>query len=113
MKATRSFRDLDVWQESMTLVEEIYALSKNSPPKNVSVSHRSFVELRFQSRPISVKARAGSAAGRSCITWTWRWDPRAKWMLSSNWRRGCHSARGLTKTGSGSASIASGECSMA
>ena len=31
MKATGSFRDLEVWQESMTLVEEIYALSKRFP----------------------------------------------------------------------------------
>jgi four helix bundle protein len=31
MPATKSFRDLDVWQEAMTLVEEIYALSKAFP----------------------------------------------------------------------------------
>jgi four helix bundle protein len=31
MTSTTSFRDLDVWQESMTLVEEIYALSKSFP----------------------------------------------------------------------------------
>ena len=32
MPATSSFRDLDVWQESMTLVEEVYTLSKAFPP---------------------------------------------------------------------------------
>ena len=32
MKATNSFRDLEVWQEAMTLVEEIYAASKRFPP---------------------------------------------------------------------------------
>lgn len=31
MPATNSFRDLEVWQQSMTLVEEIYALSKLFP----------------------------------------------------------------------------------
>ena len=31
MKTTSSFRDLEVWQESMTLVEEIYVLSKRFP----------------------------------------------------------------------------------
>ena len=33
MKMASSFRDLEVWQESMTLVEEIYALSKCFPPE--------------------------------------------------------------------------------
>jgi four helix bundle protein len=31
MTSTTSFRDLEVWQESMTLVEEIYAVSKSFP----------------------------------------------------------------------------------
>jgi len=31
MAFTTSFRDLEVWQESMTLVEEIYTLSKSFP----------------------------------------------------------------------------------
>jgi len=31
MPSTTSFRDLEVWQESMTLVEEIYELSKSFP----------------------------------------------------------------------------------
>jgi hypothetical protein len=31
MTLTTSFKDLEVWQESMTLVEEIYALSKSFP----------------------------------------------------------------------------------
>lgn len=31
MRVTASFRDLDVWQESMTLVQEIYAVSKAFP----------------------------------------------------------------------------------
>jgi four helix bundle protein len=31
MASTTSFRDLDVWQEAMTLVEEIYAVSKLFP----------------------------------------------------------------------------------
>jgi four helix bundle protein len=31
MSFTTSFRDLEVWQESMTLVEEIYAISKSFP----------------------------------------------------------------------------------
>jgi four helix bundle protein len=31
MPATASFRDLEVWQESMTLVEEIYAISRSFP----------------------------------------------------------------------------------
>src|SRR5688500_2177287 len=31
MTSTTSFRNLEVWQESMTLVEEIYALSKSFP----------------------------------------------------------------------------------
>ena len=32
MAATTSFRNLDVWQESMTLVEEIYSISGKFPP---------------------------------------------------------------------------------
>ncbi len=31
MAATGSFRDLDVWREAMTLVEEIYAISRAFP----------------------------------------------------------------------------------
>lgn len=31
MRVPSSFRDLDVWQESMTLVQEIYAISKTFP----------------------------------------------------------------------------------
>ena len=31
MTLTTSFRDLEVWQEPMTLVEDIYALSKSFP----------------------------------------------------------------------------------
>jgi four helix bundle protein len=31
MTSTTSFRDLDVWQESMLLVEEIYAVSRSFP----------------------------------------------------------------------------------
>jgi len=31
MVFTTSFRDLEVWQESRTLVEEIYAISKSFP----------------------------------------------------------------------------------
>ena len=31
MTSATSFRELEVWQESMTLVEEIYALSKSFP----------------------------------------------------------------------------------
>jgi four helix bundle protein len=36
MVFTTSFRDLEVWQESMTLVEEIYALSKSFPVTSYS-----------------------------------------------------------------------------
>jgi four helix bundle protein len=32
MPATRSFRDLDVWQEAMLLVEDIYRVSRRFPP---------------------------------------------------------------------------------
>jgi four helix bundle protein len=32
MSEERSFRRLDVWQEAMTLVEEIYLQSKRFPP---------------------------------------------------------------------------------
>jgi len=32
MPANSSFQDLDVWQQSMTLVEEIYTVSKSFPP---------------------------------------------------------------------------------
>jgi four helix bundle protein len=35
MTSTNSFRDLDVWQESMTLVEEIYELSKSFPREDL------------------------------------------------------------------------------
>jgi len=31
MTLTTSFKDLEVWQESMALVEDIYALSKSFP----------------------------------------------------------------------------------
>ena len=31
MAFTTSFRDLEVWQESMTLVEEVYTISKSFP----------------------------------------------------------------------------------
>ena len=35
MTLTTSFRDLQVWQESMTLVEDIYALSKSFPREEI------------------------------------------------------------------------------
>ena len=31
MKTNKSFRNLDVWQEAMTLVEEVYAVSRSFP----------------------------------------------------------------------------------
>jgi hypothetical protein len=38
MTSTTSFRDLDVWQESMLLVEEIYAVSRSFPRESIALA---------------------------------------------------------------------------
>jgi four helix bundle protein len=59
MKAKSSFRDLEVWQESMTLVEEIYALSKRFPPEE-----RFGLTSQLRRAAVSVPSNIGEGARR-------------------------------------------------
>jgi len=59
MAFTTSFRDLEVWQESMALVEEIYTLSKSFPRDELFGLTRNCGKQRYQSRPISVREHDG------------------------------------------------------
>jgi hypothetical protein len=59
MAFTTSFRDLEVWQESMTLVEEIYTLSKSFPRDELFGLTAQLRKQRSQYRRISVRERDG------------------------------------------------------
>jgi four helix bundle protein len=58
MAFTNSFRDLEVWQESMTLVEEIYAISKSFPREELFGLTAQLRKAAYQSRRISVREHA-------------------------------------------------------
>ncbi len=59
MKLTSSFRDLDVWQESMVLVEDIYTLSKQFPP-----DERFGLTSQIRRATVSIPANIGEGARR-------------------------------------------------
>jgi four helix bundle protein len=59
MKMTSSFRDLEVWQESMTLVEEIYVLSKRFPSEE-----RFGLTSQLRRAAVSIPSNIGEGARR-------------------------------------------------
>jgi len=59
MAATNSFRDLGVWQEAMTLVEEIYAMSKRFPP-----DERFGLTMQIRKAAVSVPSNIGEGGRR-------------------------------------------------
>jgi four helix bundle protein len=59
MKMTNSFRDLEVWQESMTLVEEIYTLSKLFPSEE-----RFGLTSQLRRAVVSIPSNIGEGARR-------------------------------------------------
>jgi four helix bundle protein len=59
MKATSSFRDLEVWQQSMTLVEEIYAVSKRFPSEE-----RFGLTSQLRRSAVSIPSNIGEGARR-------------------------------------------------
>jgi four helix bundle protein len=59
MPATNSFRDLGVWQEAMTLVEEIYTVSKRFPP-----DERFGLTMQIRKAAVSVPSNIGEGARR-------------------------------------------------
>src|SRR5688572_7251043 len=56
---TSSFRNLDVWQESMTLVEEIYALSSRFPS-----AERFGLTSQLRRAAVSIPSNIGEGARR-------------------------------------------------
>ncbi len=59
MKLTSSFRNLDVWQESMVLVEEIYVLSKRFPTEE-----RYGLTSQIRRASVSIPSNIGEGARR-------------------------------------------------
>lgn len=59
MKMTSSFRDLEVWREAMTLVEEIYALSKRFPSEE-----RFGLTPQLRRAAVSIPSNIGEGARR-------------------------------------------------
>jgi four helix bundle protein len=59
MKITNSFRDLKVWQESMTLVEDIYKLSKRFPSEE-----RFGLTAQLRRAAVSIPSNIGEGARR-------------------------------------------------
>jgi four helix bundle protein len=59
MKITSSFLDLEVWQESMTLVEEIYRVSKRFPPEE-----RFGLTSQIRRASVSIPSNIGEGARR-------------------------------------------------
>src|SRR5215217_817936 len=59
MRATNSFRDLEVWQQSMTLVEEIYTLSARFP-----ADERFGLTSQIRRAAVSVPSNIGEGARR-------------------------------------------------
>jgi four helix bundle protein len=59
MPATNSFRDLDVWQQAMTLVEEIYTISKRFP-----ADERFGLTSQIRRAAVSIPSNIGEGARR-------------------------------------------------
>jgi four helix bundle protein len=59
MPSTSSFRDLEVWRESMALVEEIYTLSKGFPSEE-----RFGLTSQFRRAAVSIPSNIGEGARR-------------------------------------------------
>ena len=59
MAATTSFRQLDVWQEAMTLVEEMYAASNQFPP-----AERFGLTAQLRRATVSIPSNIGEGARR-------------------------------------------------
>ena len=59
MKITSSFHDLEVWQESVTLVEEIYRVSKRVPPEE-----RFGLTSQIRRASVSIPSNIGEGARR-------------------------------------------------
>lgn len=59
MAATNSFRQLDVWQEAMTLVEEIYVASTDFPP-----AERFGLTAQLRRAAVSIPSNIGEGARR-------------------------------------------------
>lgn len=59
MRPTNSFRDLEVWQEAMTLVEDIYGLSKRFPP-----DERFGLTAQIRKAAVSVPSNIGEGGRR-------------------------------------------------
>lgn len=59
MRSTHSFRDLDVWRESMIMVEEIYALSRRFP-----LEERFGLTSQIRRAAVSIPSNIGEGARR-------------------------------------------------
>jgi four helix bundle protein len=59
MGQTSSFRDLEVWRESMTLVEEVYVLSRGFPSEE-----RFGLTSQFRRAAVSIPSNIGEGARR-------------------------------------------------
>ena len=59
MRSTSSFRDLEVWRESMTLVEEIYTVSKGFPSEE-----RFGLTSQLRRAAVSIPSNIGEGARR-------------------------------------------------
>lgn len=62
MRADNSFRDLEVWQEAMALVEEIYVASKRFPP-----DERFGLTVQVRRAAVSIPSNIGEGARRKGI----------------------------------------------
>src|SRR5205814_6833569 len=59
MPATNSFRDLEVWQEAMLLVEDVYRLSRNFP-----ADERFGLTAQLRRAAISIPSNIGEGGRR-------------------------------------------------
>ena len=59
MKATNSFRDLDVWREAMSLVEDIYAASNHFP-----ADERFGLTIQVRRAALSIPSNIGEGSRR-------------------------------------------------
>jgi len=59
MRSSKSFRDLRVWQESMLLVEEVYALTRGFPP-----DERFCLTAQLRRAAVSIPSNIGEGARR-------------------------------------------------
>jgi len=60
MPATNSFRDLEVWQEAMLLVEDVYRLSRNFP-----ADERFGLTAQLRRAAISIPSNIGEGGRRT------------------------------------------------